>query len=363
MDSAPVFFASTYAEARDLFRDACVAHGASVVEYPHPLKGPEGEALAIDVARFGPADASNLLVVISGTHGVEGLAGSGCQVAWLRLHKGTDLPADTAVLLVHLLNPWGCAWARRQTEDNVDLNRNFCDFDEELPANPLYEAVHDIVVSPVHVVRAANDPALRAFRQANGDQALAAALFSGQYQHSDGVGFGGSKASWSNTTLQSILGTHAMSAKRAVVIDIHTGLGPFGYGTLLSADLPDSPAFSRARSHFGPGVVSVSEDASVPYEIHGNLLNWITATLPCEVTSIAIEFGTSQLAGLLELQVDDCRLRNFHDSWAALSQEIRCDLVEFFFPATIDWMQSVMLRTLQMIHLAIRGMQYRPSEK
>jgi hypothetical protein len=363
IDSAPAFFASTYAEARDLFREACVAHGTSVVEYPHPLKGPQGELLAIDVALLGPSEASNLFIITSGTHGLEGLAGSGCQVAWLRLCKSIELPADTAVLLVHMLNPWGCAWARRQTEDNVDLARNFCNFDEKLPVNSLYEAIHDIVVSRERVVRAADDPSLADFRGEKGVSALAAALFSGQYQHSDGVGFGGNKASWSNNTFRTIVETYALSAKRVVLLDIHTGLGPFGYGNLLSLEPPGSPALSRARSLFGPGVGSISEDPSVPYEVHGNMLNWISNKLRCEVTSVAIEFGTSNVERLLELQVDDCRLRNFHDSWAALSQVIRSDLVEFFFPATTDWLQSVMLRTLQVIHLAIRGMQYLPDPK
>jgi hypothetical protein len=55
--------------------------------------------------------------------------------------------------------------------------------------------------------------------------------------------------------------------------------------------------------------------------------------------------------------VDDCRVRNFHDAWAALSPVIRRDLIDFFFPATVDWMQSAVLRSLQMIHLALRGMQ------
>jgi hypothetical protein len=323
----------------------------------YPLKGPDGETLATDVALVGPADAKNLLIVISGTHGVEGLAGSGCQVAWLRLHTRADLPPDTAVLLLHMLNPWGCAWARRQTEDNVDLNRNFCDFDGELPVNPLYESVHDIVVSPAHLVRAAADPSLSAFRKAHGDAALAAALFSGQYQHGDGVGFGGSKATWSNSTLRAIIAQYGMTADRVVVVDIHTGLGPFGYGTLLCAEPPGSAALRRARSYFGRSVVAVSEEASVPYEIHGNLLNWLSQTMSCEVTCIAVEFGTDKIDGLLDLQVDDCRLRNFHDAWASLSRAIRTELVEFFFPATNDWLQSVMLRTLQMTHLAVRGMQ------
>jgi hypothetical protein len=358
IDSAPGFFASSYAEARQLFRDACIAQGAALFEHPHPLKGPGGEALAIDVALVGPADASNLLVVISGTHGVEGFAGSGCQVGWLRLYSRADLPPDTAVLLVHMLNPWGCAWARRQTEDNVDLNRNFCDFDETLPDNPLYEAIHNMIVNPMAVVRAAKDPSLAAFRAKSGDAALAVALFSGQYQHSDGVGYGGSQATWSNNTLRTIVAKHAMTAKRAVVLDVHTGLGPYGYGTLLSAEPAGSFGLQRARSYFGPGVSAVSEDASVPYEVHGNLLAWIAQELPGEITCIAIEFGTLPLAGLLELQVDDCRMRNFHDAWAALSTTIRRDLTDFFFPATADWLQAALLRSSQMIHLGLRGMQY-----
>jgi hypothetical protein len=356
-DSAHDYFASSYAEARKLFREACVTQGAALIEHAHPLKGPRGEALAIDVALLGPANASNLLIVISGTHGVEGFAGSGCQVGWLRLHRRSDLPPDSAVLFVHMLNPWGCAWARRQTEDNVDLNRNFCDFNQNLPDNPLYEAIHDIIVNPLPVVRAVDDGALKAFRAENGDQKLAIGLFSGQYRHNDGVGYGGSQATWSNLALRSIVAKHAMAAKRTVVLDVHTGLGPFGHGTLLSVEAAGSVGLDRARAYFGPGVSAVSDDASVPYEIYGNLLAWITAELPGDVTSIAIEFGTLPLARLLELQVDDCRRRNFHDAWSALSPVIRRDLIGFFFPATMDWMQSTILRSSQMIHLALRGMQ------
>ncbi len=357
LEFAPQCFGSGYAEARALFRGACTEIGIPVVAYEHPLKGPQGEELAIDVAIIGPPDAAHLLIVVSGTHGLEGLAGSGGQVAWLRLHDHSALPPDTAVLLVHVLNPWGCAWSRRQTEDNVDLNRNFRDFSQTVSTNRLYEAVHDIVVNPPQPIRAGADPALAAFRQAHGEQGLAAALFSGQYRHSDGVGFGGNGPTWSNSTLRRIVAAYAMAAKRVVVIDVHTGLGPFGYGTLLCAESSQTPAVRRARKYFGPGVVTVSEADAVPYEIHGNLLSWFTAELPCEVTSMAIEFGTGRLETLLDLQVDDCRLQLSNPSWAAHGDEIRRALVEFFFPANTDWLQSVMLRTLHMMHLALRGMQ------
>ena len=42
-------------------------------------RGPNGELLYLDTARFGPPDAANMLVLIAGTHGVEGHCGSGAR--------------------------------------------------------------------------------------------------------------------------------------------------------------------------------------------------------------------------------------------------------------------------------------------
>jgi hypothetical protein len=53
------------------------------------------------------------MLVVSGTHGVEGYYGSDCQIAWLDT-LDEKAPADTAVLLIHLLNPWSGPFAARQ---------------------------------------------------------------------------------------------------------------------------------------------------------------------------------------------------------------------------------------------------------
>jgi hypothetical protein len=322
------------------------------------LTDPQGEVLTTDAAWVGPKDASRLLLVISGTHGVEGLAGSGCQVAWLSLNDASELPSDTAVLFIHMINPWGCAWHRRQTENNVDLNRNFHDFETVLPSNANYEKVHSMILNGAQSTRAAIDPTINRFRSEEGDLALATALFAGQYDHSDGVGFGGTSPTWSNRTLQAIVRSFTSAVTHLTVVDLHTGLGPFGYGTLLSTAAPGSAALKRARDHFGIGVVSVKE-GSMPYDLVGDILAWIDTAVQAEVTGIALEFGTFELAKLLELQVDDCRRVTFGESWQALSGEVRADLVEFFYPATPDWTQSTMLRALQVMHLALSGLEQR----
>ena len=46
------------------------------------------------------------------------------------------LSEHDAVVLVHVLNPYGMAWLRRFNENNVDLNRNFRDAGDYVP-NPL----------------------------------------------------------------------------------------------------------------------------------------------------------------------------------------------------------------------------------
>src|SRR5690606_13074263 len=119
------YFSRDFAEARERFRDLARRHGLEVETYPHPERGPDGGDLSADVTRIGPADAEAVLLLVSGTHGVEGFCGSGCQLGML--HQGTfdALPEGMAVVLVHAINPYGFAWLQRLTEGHVDLNRNF----------------------------------------------------------------------------------------------------------------------------------------------------------------------------------------------------------------------------------------------
>ena len=51
----------------------------------------------------------------------------------------------SAYILTHAHNPWGFANALRCTEENVDLNRNFIDFEKPLPSNPNYPLVHEAI--------------------------------------------------------------------------------------------------------------------------------------------------------------------------------------------------------------------------
>ena len=65
-----------------------------------------------------------LLIVSSGTHGIEGYTGSAIQSMFLDTFMSPGFPEDFGVLLVHALNPYGLKYRRKVSENNVDLNRN-----------------------------------------------------------------------------------------------------------------------------------------------------------------------------------------------------------------------------------------------
>ena len=129
------WFQRDFAAARACFLDAVKAVGGAAESIAHPLSRTE-LPLFMDAVRFGADSATTLIVLTSGVHGPELMCGSGCQVGLMAGGSLANLPADTAVLLIHGVNPWGAEHLRRNNEDNIDLCRNFPRFDKPLPVNP-----------------------------------------------------------------------------------------------------------------------------------------------------------------------------------------------------------------------------------
>ena len=252
--AADRFFSDTYAEARNRFLAAAKAARARLAAYRHPnALGPDGVALYMDTAWFGPADAKTVLLNISGTHGAEGFAGSAAQLAWITDGGPQRLAPGIAVLMVHAVNPFGFAWGLRGTETNVDLNRNFLDHGAPYPENPLYADIHPLLC-PARLDAAALDRITAESGRliaAHGQWALEDAISRGQYSHPDGYHFGGHGPAWSNLTLRRIVERDLAGARRVGFIDWHSG--PPGDGELIYLCFSErgSPAFARAESWWG----------------------------------------------------------------------------------------------------------------
>jgi hypothetical protein len=347
--------AEDYTEARGRFLDAATAAGADIETYDHPLAGPAGEALATDVAMVGSPDAPTRLLVISGTHGVEGFAGSMCQTQWL--NDGASVPDDVSVVFVHAINPYGFAWIRRVNEDNVDLNRNCIDFDTSLPENPGYDSLAAALVPPAWDpdTQQATAGKLLEFATEHGFDALQAAVSQGQYRHPQGIFYGGTRRVWSQETLETIAKSTLAGADRSAILDLHTGLGPFGVGELIASH-PDATGKDRLDAWFGDYTLP-SEGTSVSADVSGDVLDalevWVDDQ---ELTGVAIEWGTVDILEVSNALRADAWLHAHADPRGAEAGPIKAQLRAAFAPDDPAWSDLVWTRFLDVAERAATGL-------
>ncbi|RYF12869.1 MAG: DUF2817 domain-containing protein [Deltaproteobacteria bacterium] len=352
-------FSANYHEARSAFLQAATAVGAKLQHHQCPARGPDGAALYTDTAWLGDVAAKKVLMVLAGTHGVEGFCGSGFQVHWLRSGLHRQLPADTAVLLVHALNPYGFAWLRRVNEDNVDLNRNYLDWSRPPPDNAGYREIADALL-PLQLEGPAADEAnavLARYRQQVGELAFYRALASGQFLDPQGMFYGGSGPSWSNRTLHQVMAEWLGQATDVTCLDFHTGLGPHGHGDLISDHEPDTDAARRVRQFWGDGVSESRRGQTLPLVQDGPTHFGVTRALPhARVAFGTLEFGTyDRDLGRVALRADHW-LHKHGDRLGAEAAPIKQALRRQFYPDTFAWKEAVLFRGHQLARMALAGM-------
>lgn len=355
-------FAAGYDEARDKFLAAARIAGAKTTRYDNPTRGPGGEALSTDVAWLGPDDATKVVVTISSTHGVEGYCGSGFQVDWLASVGASGLPAGTAALWVHAINPYGFAWTRRVTEEGNDLNRNYVDHGKPYPANDAYLEIADLLVpkdlSPATL--AAADEKLGAYRKKVGDVAFFRAVSGGQYSHPDGLFFGGGGPSWSNRTLHAIADGFLAGRTDVAVIDFHTGLGPYGYGEPITHYDIGTPGSRRVRAFWGESVTESKrgQTASQARDGLGHYgLNRVLTEPATRLTMCTLEFGTFDRESSQKAFRADAWLHKYGDPLGKEAAPIRAAMRRQFYPETDDWKEAVLFRGHQLVRQALAGVQ------
>ncbi len=354
------YFSGDYLQARSAFLEAAQAAGAGLQRYDNDgARGPAGEALASDVAWLGPADASRVLLTVSATHGVEGFCGSGVQTGSLRSGLARELPADTAWLAVHAVNPYGFAWIRRVTEDNVDLNRNFVAHDRTLPRNDGYVALA-AALCPVEWTEASRRAAwalIVAYGERHGAAALQKAITGGQYSHADGIFYGGAAPTWSRRVFLRIAAEHLSRARRIAVIDYHTGLGPYGHGEKIIVHPPGSAGFARARQWYGDTITSTALGTSKSSDVVGDLLSGLAAALPAaEVTAMALEFGVRPLEETVDALRADNWLHHHGMVESAQGREIKAQMRAVFYGDAADWKDMVFEQAVDAQRCALAGL-------
>ncbi|MDP3519434.1 MAG: M14 family metallopeptidase [Hydrogenophaga sp.] len=347
-------FSPNYLESRARFVQTTRACGAQLHTYTMPWQGALGEDLAMDVAIHGPADASRVLLTTSAVHGVEGFCGSAIQTGLL---QSLLSPPDVAVVHVHAVNPHGFSHARRVNEDNVDLNRNFIDYNQPLPVNSDYAQIHAMLL-PEHWPPTPEQFAkLDALTQTWGMRRMQRAITSGQYQFPQGLWFGGFGPTWSHRTFRQVLQDHLTQASEIAWIDLHTGLGPHGHGERIFACNDTGETLQRARQWWGPEITSVDTGTSQSVPLSGPIQMAIYEECPqAQYTGICLEFGTLPLSQMILAMRADHWLALHPEAQTELRHAVRSDMLQAFNPPSPAWQEQVWQQGVQAARQAIHGL-------
>lgn len=362
VDAANNHFASNYFDARQRFRDYVgeAAVGKAAV-YPSPARGPRGEELSTDVAWFGDRRAPKLGILVSATHGVEGYCGSAAQLDWLTGRGYERLKSDEAMLLIHAINPYGFAWDRRVTQEGCDLNRNFVDFAAPLPQNEAYDLLADSLVpreldGPLFV---AAEATIENFRTTYGEIAFRKARTSGQYRHPTGMFFGGLGPTVARQTLERIVSDYSVKSRQFVLIlDYHTGLGPYGHGELQCEQASGLSGYQRACDIFGPSVTSPDLGTSSSIVLHGTQDEYWQRLLGDRHVYVCLEFGTYPPDAARPLLRADHWLFAYgqQNIQTEIGHEIRRRVKQHYSPERADWKEMVLYRSRQVHRQMIEGL-------
>ena len=358
MNSADSFSAH-YPEARAKFREAAASAGGALNRIENPNLGPDGGDLSTDVAWFGPRTAEKVLVLVSATHGVEGFCGSGAQVDWLRRGEAQGLPNGLAALLVHAINPYGFAWLRRVTEENVDLNRNWIDFSGQLPENAAYDALAADAVPEDWSAQsqAKSADSLRAYGEAHGPMALQQALTGGQYKHAKGVFFGGAGPTWARRTQEAIYREYLGQAGHIAIIDYHTGLGPWGYAEPIMSEYVGTPNYLRGQAWYGATITTPADGSSTSAITSGDNLSAAPDLLKhAQTTGIALEYGTLSLQAVFFALRADAWLHGYGDPSGPEAAPIKAAIRNAFYGDADDWKGMVAGQSLAYCRKAVAGL-------
>ncbi|MEY9104571.1 hypothetical protein ABH999_000767 [Bradyrhizobium yuanmingense] len=362
LNAANKHFASNYFEARQKFRDYVAE--AAVGEpgtYPSPARGPGGEQLSTDVAWFGDRRALKVGVLISGTHGVEGYCGSAAQLDWLAERGYEELKSDEAMLLIHAINPYGFAWDRRVTQEGCDLNRNFIDFTAPAPQNEGYDALADSLVPSAldGPVFAAAEATIEKYRATQGEIAYRKARTTGQYRHPTGMFFGGFGPTVARQTLERIVSDYSIASRQFVlIVDYHTGLGPYGYGELQCEQASGVTGYQRARDIFGHSVTSPDLGTSSALVLNGTQDDYWQRILRDRHVYVCLEFGTYPPEVARPLLRADHWLYAYGQAQIQtdFGRDVRRRVKEHYYPDRGDWKEMVLCRTRQVHRQMMEGM-------
>ena len=333
---------ANYQNFRAQFLNAAKALGLNVQSMQIDDPGLEGELLFQDYVVLHPG-AKNKVIILSGVHGVEGYIGSLIQTEILNKIKCNEVivPEHVEFTFVHAVNPYGMSWGRRFNAQNVDLNRNVLVSN----LNSLQESETILKrIQPLLNSKNRFEFVFQFIRQCPlliqfGVDRVVQAIAGGQSLFPKSVFYAGSQIQQEILNLQNFFESkHFDPEGKTVVIDIHSGLGPYGVGLVIA----DAESLQDEQKHFlrGFGRRFIGEHKPKGYyKAHGvleNLFYFSSHINKGHLLYMTLEFGTySSLQILSQLVLENSQ---FHLLKVKTLKNRK--LLNAFFPIDTRWQQT-----------------------
>ena len=346
-------WSKNYQEAKIKFSDALQSlksKGYPIYHEELDIKelDPDGNNLYIDVVWIGNPNAEKLYMSTSGIHGVEGFAGSAIQLKVMEMCKLES--ENVAFAFIHVLNPWGMSWIRRENESNVDLNRNFLQSNEKYEgSHPHYKKLDPLInVKKVPSQSDCFNIKMIFHSLFYGKTRTKQAYAEGQYDFPKGLHFGGFQLEKGPNCFVNWLNKKLINVKKCIWIDLHTGLGESGEDCLLVDLATNDERFIELKNQkFGNRIMSLDPKAGIAYQIRGGMQKGVELRFPnIEWVSITQEFGTLSSVNVIK----SLRAEN---SWTHYSNKHGKDILkhwskkavlEAFRPSDTKWEEKLIRR-------------------
>ena len=344
--TAEEYFSPDYESARARFRENAADAGAALHAIELAAKGPRGVALTIDIAWLGATEPQRVFLYTSGLHGVEAFTGSAAQLALLESRPA--LGARDALVLVHVLNPYGMAWLRRTNENNVDLNRNFIVDGERWSGAPeLYRMLDPLLNPPSPPARDGFRIRAAATVMRHGFHRVKQAIAEGQYEYPRGLFFGGRKLECGPQLYLDWLRQHLAGAQYLFALDLHTGLGRRGTDTVAP-----EPSNTTARKTLEQALSRSFVDLggpSVAYTVRGGYGAALTRVLPrLQIDFVLQEIGTYPPLEVIHALREENRWHFYGDG--SIVHPARQRLLEALCPRSDAWRRRAIELALGLAH-------------
>lgn len=336
------YFSSSYAIAKEKF--LTFANRENFTHESFCYK----DDLSMDVLFYNPGRAEKLIVIFSGTHGVEGFCGSACQIAFMDQFNNLN-SKQYAYCLIHAVNPYGFKYLSRTNENNVDINRNFIDFSKPLPCNPVFDVFMENLknISLTTLQEVDHPSKFVNFVKPYLLSQVVQEIYKGQYTYPSGIFFGGTELNWSSQMLMKILNKVSINKKQCLLLDIHSGLGEFGQSQLIYCPGFDVESYDQARAIFGTKLTSWQTDDAINTAFNGKMMMGLTRRLRLPSINVTIEFGTvakfEVIKALLASTYVVSKKITAVGMINAIQQQVKCA----FYPEQAKWQQAVVTRFME----------------